>query len=316
MPSPRFQVIPSVYVVMLREGAGDPEVLLQLRRGTGYMDGWWACAAAGHVEAGESVLQAAVREAREELGIEVGLDALEPITTMHRHVALSSPMEERYDTFVLAQDWAGEPRVMEADKAADLRWFPLSELPPRTVPHEAQALRALLAARRGGEKVPAVLTRGFEQSLTVVVAVGRNGAIGRRGTLPWHLPGDLKHFKDTTMGGVMVMGRVTYESMGALPGRTSIVMTRDDAFDPGRDSVLVARSWAEALLMAGDTEVFVLGGAGVFAEALPRASTLWLTQVDQAPADADTFFPRMDDGWTEVSRRPGEGYEIVEYRRV
>ena len=104
MPSPRFQVVPSAYLVMLREASGPDgprtEVLLQLRRGTGYMDEWWACAAAGHVEPGESVLAAAHREATEELGITVPATHLVPLTTLHRHIAITSPLEERYDTFV------------------------------------------------------------------------------------------------------------------------------------------------------------------------------------------------------------------------
>lgn len=336
MPSPRFQVVPSAYLVMLREASGPDgprtEVLLQLRRGTGYMDEWWACAAAGHVEPGESVLAAAHREATEELGITVPATHLVPLTTLHRHIAITSPLEERYDTFVMARQWEGTPELQEADKAADLRWWPLDALPARTVPHEAQVLRALAGADSPTD-LPAVMTRGFEQTLSIVVAVARNGAIGRDGDLPWHLPGDLKHFKDTTMGGTMVMGRRTFESFPRpLPGRRHVVMTSDPTWLPGGpavegdpasgarfDEVLVARSWAEALLMAGDGEVFVVGGAGVFADALPVADRLVLTEVDQSPQDADTFFPitwPVDPTvWHEFSRTPGEGYAIVEYRR-
>ncbi|WP_374929937.1 dihydrofolate reductase [Kytococcus sedentarius] len=342
MPTPRFQVVPSAYVILLREAPGDPattEVLLQLRRGTGYMDGWWACGAAGHVEPGESVLAAAQREATEELDITIAAEDLQPLTTLHRHIALTSPLEERYDTFVTARTWTGEPSLQEADKAEDLRWWPLADLPARTVPHEAQVLQALSDAvspapaaaspAAAPSPVPAVMTRGFDQTLTLVVAVGRNGAIGRDGDLPWHLPGDLAHFKATTMGGTMVMGRRTFESFpGPLPGRRHVVMTSDRGWLPGGpavagdpasgprfDEVLVAHSWAEALLMAGDGEVFVVGGAGVFAEALPVAQRLVLTEVDQAPQDADTFFPDRGPGWVEFSRTPGEGYDIVEYRR-
>ena len=336
MPSPRFQVVPSAYVALLRDDPARPgrtEVLLQERRGTGYMDRWWACGAAGHVELGESVLHAAAREATEELGVTIDPVDLHPVTTLHRHIALTSPLEERYDTFVMARRWAGEPAVRESDKCAGLRWWALDDLPERTVPHEAQVLAALAEAERTGEPVPAVMTRGFSQSLTLVVAVARNGAIGRDGDLPWHLPGDLKHFKDTTMGGTMVMGRRTFESFPRpLPGRRHVVMTSDPTWLPGGpavegdpasgarfDEVLVARSWAEALLMAGDGEVFVVGGAGVFADALPVADRLVLTEVDQSPQDADTFFPitwPVDPTvWHEFSRTPGEGYAIVEYRR-
>ncbi|PKZ41312.1 dihydrofolate reductase [Kytococcus schroeteri] len=333
MPSPRFQVVPSTYLVVLRQAPDQPgprtEVLLQLRRGTGYMDGWWACGAAGHVEAGESFLQTATREAAEELGIEVHLDDLEPVSVLHRHVAISTPLEERIDVFVRPRRWTGEPALQEPDKAADLRWWPLDALPERTVPHEAQVLTALAEAHELGERVPPLMTRGFDQTLTLVVAVGENGAIGRDGGLPWHLPADLKHFKDTTMGGTMVMGRRTFESFGRpLPGRRHVVLTSDRDWLPGGQvdpcdreagprfpEVLVARTWAEALLMAGDGEVFVLGGAGVFADALPHADRLVVSEVHQAPQDADTFFPEIGPDWREISRRPADGFEVVEYRR-
>ena len=137
---------------------------------------------------------------------------------------------------------------------------------------QVNQLTALAEAHELGERVPPLMTRGFDQTLTLVVAVGENGAIGRDGGLPWHLPADLKHFKDTTMGGTMVMGRRTFESFPRpLPGRRHVVMTSDPTWLPGGpavegdpasgarfDEVLVARSWAEALLMAGDGEVFVV----------------------------------------------------------
>lgn len=330
MPVPRFQVVPAVYVILLREGPSGPEVLLQQRRDTGYMDRWWACGAAGHVEAGESVLEAAVREAREELDVVLDPAALEPLTTLHRHIALSSPLEERYDSFVVARRWEGEPRLMEPEKAHAMVWAPLHDITENVVPHEAEVLRMLADAEAGGEPVPALLERGFDQSLTLVVARGTNGAIGRDGQMPWHLPEDLRHFQRTTRGGTLIMGRKTFESIGRpLPGRTTIVLTRDAGWQAGGPAshgdpeggplfpqVLVARTWAEALLMAGDREVFVLGGSAVFADALPVADRLVVTEVDQAPEDADTFFPEIGPQFEPVSRTPGEGFTIVEYRRV
>lgn len=136
----RFAVIPAVYVVLRR---GD-EVLLQLRRGTGYFDEHWACGAAGHVEQGESLLAAAARETREELGVEVDPGALTTLTVMHRtgggpeHRAI----EERLDVFFSATAWLGEPHPME-HKAAELGWFPLDALPEPVVPHELAVLDAL-----------------------------------------------------------------------------------------------------------------------------------------------------------------------------
>lgn len=136
----RFVVVPASYVYLLRDGEHGTEVLLQLRQGTGYMDGHWAAAAAGHVERGETAFQAAIREAAEELGVtDVGL-AFE--LTMHRTQG-AEPIDERVDFFFSARTWSGEPRLMEPDKAAELAWFPLTELPEPTVAHERLALREL-----------------------------------------------------------------------------------------------------------------------------------------------------------------------------
>lgn len=148
----RFQVVPAAYVVLRR----DDHVLLQLRRGTGYMDGYWACAAAGHVERGESVISAAIREAREELGIDVDATDLIGLTGMHRTNGTGDPIDERVDWFFECRRWSGEPTLQEADKAADLRWFALDALPDPVVPHE----RAVLDALAHGS-VPAITTFGF-----------------------------------------------------------------------------------------------------------------------------------------------------------
>ena len=151
----RFQVIPAAYVVLRR----DDQVLLQLRRGTGYMDGYWACAAAGHVEAGESVHAAAVREAREELGIGIDVANLVGLTGMHRTNGTGEAIDERVDWFFECRSWSGTPALQEADKAADLRWFPLAELPDPVVPHELVVLSALAAG-----SVPAVTAYGFDDA--------------------------------------------------------------------------------------------------------------------------------------------------------
>lgn len=148
----RFQVVPAAYLVLRR---GD-EVLLQLRRGTGYMDGYWACAAAGHVEADESVLAAACREAAEELGVVVTPADLEPLCGMHRTAGNHLPVDERADFFFAVRSWQGEPRLVEPDKAADLRWFALDALPEPVVPHELFVLDHL----RAGD-LPAVVAYGF-----------------------------------------------------------------------------------------------------------------------------------------------------------
>jgi 8-oxo-dGTP pyrophosphatase MutT (NUDIX family) len=143
----RFQVVPAAYVVFRREQDGRGQVLLQLRRGTGYMDGFWATAAAGHVEADESVFAAACREAAEELGVTIEPDDLVALCGMHRTAGNHDPVDERVDFFFQVERWQGDPRLAEPDKAAELRWFDLDGLPDPVVPHELFVLDRL---RDGG----------------------------------------------------------------------------------------------------------------------------------------------------------------------
>jgi 8-oxo-dGTP pyrophosphatase MutT (NUDIX family) len=152
----RFRVVPAAYVVFRRERDGHHQVLLQLRRGTGYMDGFWATAAAGHVEEDESVLEAACREAAEELSVTVHPDDLVPLTAMHRTGGNHDPIDERVDFFFELHTWRGDPHLVEEDKAADLRWFPLGALPAPVVPHELFVLDRL---REGG--LAPIVTYGF-----------------------------------------------------------------------------------------------------------------------------------------------------------
>lgn len=157
MSHDRFAVVPAAYVFLLRDTADGPEVLLQLRSGTGFMDGHWAAAAAGHVEKGETVFEAARREAREELGLSaVDLTPLCAVQRTQGPVGTARAVDERVDYFFTARSWTGEPRVVEPDKSADLRWFPLDALPDPVVPHELQVLDAL----RSGA-VPSILVYGF-----------------------------------------------------------------------------------------------------------------------------------------------------------
>jgi 8-oxo-dGTP pyrophosphatase MutT (NUDIX family) len=152
----RFVVVPAAYVFMLRPAPmpGGREVLLQLRQGTGYMDGYWAAAVAGHVERGESVYEAARREAREEVGIE---DVeLVPWCAMQRTGVGDDPLDERVDYFFLSTSWAGTPELLEPEKAADLRWFDLDTLPTPVVPHEGRVLESV----RAGSTAP-IVVHGF-----------------------------------------------------------------------------------------------------------------------------------------------------------
>jgi dihydrofolate reductase len=137
--------------------------------------------------------------------------------------------------------------------------------------------------------------------ITLVVARALNGVIGRGGTLPWHIPADLKRFKAITMGTAMVMGRRTFESLpGVLPGRRHIVLTRDSSWSA--DGAEVARSSEEALALAGDDPVSVIGGADVFALFLPLAGRIELTEV-LAEIDGDVAMPdpRERGGWRETA---------------
>jgi 8-oxo-dGTP pyrophosphatase MutT (NUDIX family) len=148
----RFQVVPAAYVLLL----DDDRVLLQLRANTGYRDGHWACAAAGHVEAGESVFAAAVREAAEEIGVVIDPADLEPVTTMHRTHGNGLAIDERVDFFFVCRRWTGVPTPCEPTKQAGLTWFALGELPDPVVPHERMVLEAVHSG-----SVPAVVTFGF-----------------------------------------------------------------------------------------------------------------------------------------------------------
>ena len=151
-------------------------------------------------------------------------------------------------------------------------------------------------------------------TITLLAAVGANLAIGRHGDMPWHLPEDLAHFKATTMGHTMVMGRKTYDSIGrALPGRRTIVITGQQGWHaPGAE---VAHSLADALALAGPTEVFVIGGAQVYQEAMPFADQMMLTEIEQSP-DGDAYFPTFEtDHWHETAREGHEGFAFVTYTR-
>ena len=156
-------------------------------------------------------------------------------------------------------------------------------------------------------------------AVSIVAAVARNGVIGAGGGLPWHLPDELRLFKETTMGHVLVMGRRTYESVGRpLPGRTTVVVTRSPGWSPGADEVLLVDGIDEALgrARAIDDEVFVVGGGELYEAALPHADRLLLTFVDQEP-EGDTTFPDVDwDEWTEREREPGDGWVRVTYERT
>lgn len=147
--------------------------------------------------------------------------------------------------------------------------------------------------------------------LAILIARGRNGVIGRDGVLPWHLRSDLRRFKAVTMGKPCIMGRRTWESLlvQPLPGRLNLVLSRDESFEPR--GAVACTSLDEALDIAreqaeedGADEICVIGGAALFAAVMPRASRLYVTEVDAAP-EGDVHFPAFDEAaWVEVSSEP------------
>ena len=161
----------------------------------------------------------------------------------------------------------------------------------------------------------------MEKSL--IVAVADNYAIGRKNALLWNLPGDMKYFRKQTTGNAVIMGWMTFQSIGRpLPKRHNIVISLFPWPDAPAE-VTVVDSLEAAFAAAGDEKAFVIGGAYTYAEAVDVVDTMYITHVHDAPEDADAFFPPIDpDVWEEESRsemqtdpETGITYEFVVYRR-
>ena len=155
--------------------------------------------------------------------------------------------------------------------------------------------------------------------LNLIVAHARNGVIGARGTIPWRVPGEMAYFKQVTLGHPIVMGRRTWESLPRkpLPGRRNLVVTRDRRYVA--EGAEVVASLDEALTRCADAqEVFVIGGAELFALALPSVTRAFVTEIDLA-VDGDVLFPALEPSqWREVSRRRGDSapvHDFVVYER-
>lgn len=159
--------------------------------------------------------------------------------------------------------------------------------------------------------------------ISIIVAMASNRTIGLNNTLPWHLPADLKHFKALTMGHHIIMGRKTYESIGKpLPGRTSVVVTRNaDYSTPG---VIVVHTLEAAIKACGDDkEIFVIGGAELYRQAINLADRIYLTEID-ADISGDAYFTEFDRKlWQETERvscAPDEknvhAYHFVVYEKI
>lgn len=155
--------------------------------------------------------------------------------------------------------------------------------------------------------------------IALIAAVATNGCIGIDGKLPWHIPEDVARFKALTMGKTVLMGRKTWESLPnrfrPLPGRTNVVISRSTGYDvpPG---VTVFASIDDALVALVDQDVYVIGGAKIYAQTIGRADRLILTRVDRIVA-GDTFFPEISpQQWSEATRESHEGFAFVTYERV
>ncbi|TNM39430.1 dihydrofolate reductase [Nocardioides albidus] len=159
--------------------------------------------------------------------------------------------------------------------------------------------------------------------VTLVAAVAENGVIGAGADIPWRISADFQHFKATTMGHVLLLGRTTHDGIGRpLPGRTTIVLTRDPSY--AADGVEVAHSITDALALAdrlldgepADRQVMVGGGAAVYAAAMPYADEQVISEIPMSP-DGDTHYPEFSPRrWAEVRREPREGFTVVWWERV
>ena len=152
--------------------------------------------------------------------------------------------------------------------------------------------------------------------ISIIAAVSDNNVIGKNNKLPWHLPEDLKRFKEVTSGHTVIMGRKTYESIGRpLPNRVNIVITRNKDFKP--KGVKVVHSIEEALSLAseaGETETFIIGGAEIYKQALPLANKIYLTRINKN-YKGDAYFPELGKEWKETECVKKEGYEFCTYEK-
>ena len=148
---------------------------------------------------------------------------------------------------------------------------------------------------------------------SIIAGIGKNNELGKDNQLLWKLPADMKHFRETTSGHPVIMGRKTHESIGRpLPNRRNIVVTRDQ--DYVKDGIEVVHSIEEALALFenSDEEVFNIGGAQIYTEGITFADKLYITHVD-ATFDADTFFPSIGDSWQKISEEKYPADEQNEY---
>jgi len=160
--------------------------------------------------------------------------------------------------------------------------------------------------------------------ISIIVAAGKNNAIGKDNKLLWHMPADLKYFRKTTSGHTVIMGRKTFESVGsALPKRRNIVVTRQSNYQA--EHIEVVPSLEDALRISeGDGEVFIVGGAQIYREAMPVTDKIYMTRIQQDFEDADTYFPEIkDEEWQlenvehhESDEKNPYDYSFYEYSKI
>ena len=162
------------------------------------------------------------------------------------------------------------------------------------------------------------------ENLSIIVAVAKNGAIGRDNQLLYHLPNDLKHFKELTTGHTIIMGRKTFDSLpkGALPNRRNIVLSRQESLH--FENAECYRSLEDALMQCDYTEdIYIIGGAELYKQTIGLASRIHLTLIDDTPQDADAFFPTLNqEEWMETRRethpadeKHAHTYTFIDYTR-
>ena len=159
--------------------------------------------------------------------------------------------------------------------------------------------------------------------IVIIAAIAENGVIGKAGKLPWHIPEDLKRFKQLTIGHSVIMGRKTFESIGKpLVDRKNIVITNQKNYMPiqsagaaSSSDIIVVHSLKEAIKKCSGGKAFIIGGQSVFEEALPIADRLEITEVHSS-VDGDVFFPEIGGEWKETAREDHDGFSFVTYLRV
>lgn len=298
--------IPTIGVVVFRESDPSQVCLAEHLPGAKHRTGSWGLLS-GKIEPGETPVEAAVREMREESG----LIGKEEDMVFVKQFRASIEQKDGVKDFVWDVYWCrlytGELRESDETKP---HWIPIETIGALKglLPNIKNALDTVLAVREEQRPMPK------HPRISMIAAIAReNRAIGKDNRLLWHIPEDFKHFKDTTSGHAIIMGENTFRSIGKpLPNRTNIVLSQATTFAP--EGVVVVRSIDEALDAAKQfeaEEVFVCGGASIYRQFLPMADRLYLTLVE-GDFEADTFFPDYSEFTKTVSEeKSGNGeYEF------